>query len=452
MIDGSSGMPIALLGLGLGAWLLLTLYLAPRLHSLGGLLYILLSARYITTFFHDYTTKAVFAGQSINSFLTLGLTALCLLITWRDLLRYKVFLPVFAMILALLMSGFWNMELTGTVNALIRQLLFLSLMILVAKAVDAEANDGSTSRAMLAAFVVPILYQLMSIVLRLGKASESDGSVSFMGGYVHEGVFSTLLLTALVIAALAAGLSWRRRSIYVAVIFAALVFANYRTAVLSGVPILLAHFIFGSATVARARLGNYVRSGAFLLALIIGFTVAGLFSQRMADLGTLLTSGGGLIRPPMELTPDDRSLLSGRILIWNDYFFTTLRSDISHLVFGFGPDSWQRAFALYAHNVYISYIYELGFVGALIFAYMQLHFIVLAVLARPDKRWHLLGAHISYGLLCLGTMPTFTIEGVILYAVICGYTVYYYLYQRVPAKRVMSGSRLAPLRHGFAQP
>jgi hypothetical protein len=442
MIDMSPGMPVALLLVGLGAWLLLTWYMAKWLRGWGGALYFILSARYLTTFFHDYTTNAVFAGQSINSFLTLGLTALALFYVRNDLLRYKVFLPAYAMILALLMSGFWNFEIMGTVNALIRQLLFLALMILVAKAVDAEPNDGSVSKAMLAAFAVPVFYQLMSIALGLGKAAESDGSVSFMGGYVHEGVFSTLLLTGLVVAALAGGLSWRRRSIYMAILFAGLFYANYRTAVISAVPILIAHFVFGSGTASRAGLSNYVRAGAFLLTVIIGFLFVGLLSQRMADLGTLLTSGGGLIRPPVELGADDRSLLSGRILIWNDYLFTTLRSDLSHLIFGFGPDSWEKVFDLYAHNVYISYVYELGFVGVAIFGYMLLHFLVLAAMARSDKRWHLLGSHAAYGLLCLGTMPTFTIEGVMLYAVICGYTVYYYLAERVPAKRIMSGARV----------
>jgi hypothetical protein len=439
MVEVSSGMPIALLGLGLILWLLLTWHLAPRLRTWGGVLYLVLSARYLTTFFHDYTTKSVFAGQSINSFLTLGLTALCLFLAGRDLIRFKVFIPAFAMLAALLMSGFWNFEIVGTINALIRQLLFLSVMVLIVKALDEEPNDGSSSQIILAAFIIPIFYQLLSVVFRQSKAFETDGSVSFIGGYVHEGVFSTLLLTALVVCALAAGVSWRKRSIYMSVIVVGLFFANYRTAVIAAAPIVLAHLIFGSATVTRANLAGYVRAGAFLVTCGIGSVLVGLLSERMADVGTLLTSGSGLIRPPVELTYEDRSLLSGRILIWNDYLFATLRSDISHLVFGFGPDAWEKVFALYAHNVYISYVYEIGFVGTLIFLYMLLHFLVLAATARSDKRWQLLGAHAAYGLLCLGTMPTFSIEGVILYAVICGYTVYYYLSDRLPVKRIMSG-------------
>jgi hypothetical protein len=325
----------------------------------------------------------------------------------------------------------------GTINALIRQFLFLGMMIMVVTAIDGEPNDGSVSRAMLLAFVVPAAYQVMSIAFRLAKASESDGSVSYIGGYVHEGVFSVLLLTAMVIAAMAAGLTWRRRTFLLAIIFTALIFANYRTAVLASLPILGMHLIFGSASTVRADMASYVRAGALLVAFVIGIFLTTLLSQRMADLIVVLSSPGGLIKPPAEFGADDRSLLSGRIMIWSDYIFTTVRSDMSHLIFGFGPDGWQKSFSLYAHNVYVSYIYEIGLFGTAVYVYMSLHFFWLAITARRDKRWQLIGMHASYALLCLGTMPTFTIEGVLLYAVICGYTVYYYLVDRMPRRFVM---------------
>ena len=378
--------------------------------------------------------------------MTLGVAVVCMFYSRHDLIRYRAILPVYGMIAALLVSGLLNMEFAGTINALIRQGLFLGLMILVATAIDAEPNDGSVSRIMLAAFVVPLCYQLMSVVFRLGKASESDGSVSYMGGYVHESVFSIMLLTALVVIALSGGLTWKRRTVYMALIFTALFFANYRTSVIAAAPILLMHIIFGSANNARAGLANYVRAGAFLFAIIFGAFMTVLLSQRMADLGTLLTSGGGLIKPPSAFGTEDRSLLSGRILIWSDYLYTTLRSDVSNLVFGFGPDSWQQVFSIYAHNVYISYVYEIGFVGTALYLYMLAHFLWLALAARPDKRWHLVGIHLCYGILCLGTMPTFSIEGVLFYAVICGYTLYYYLAERVKSKHVMPGNSLMPTR------
>ncbi|GLQ09162.1 hypothetical protein GCM10007913_10940 [Devosia yakushimensis] len=446
MLDDSPGMPLPFLLAGTGIWIALVWYLLPRLRGPAGLLFMVLSARYIVTFYHEYTTTRIFAGQSLNSFVTLGIAAICLFYTRHDLIRYRAILPVYAMIAALLVSGLLNMEATGTINALIRQGLFLGLMILVATAIDAEPNDGSVSRIMLAAFVVPICYQLMSVIFRLGKASENDGSVSYMGGYVHESVFSIMLLTALVIIALSGGLTWKRRTVYMALIFTALFFANYRTSVIAAAPILLMHIIFGSANNARAGLANYVRAGAFLFAIIFGAFMTILLSQRMADLGTLLTSGGGLIKPPSAFGTEDRSLLSGRILIWSDYIYTTLRSDVSNLVFGFGPDSWQQVFSIYAHNVYISYVYEIGFVGTALYLYMLAHFLWLAFAARPDKRWHLVGIHLCYGILCLGTMPTFSIEGVLFYAVICGYTLYYYLAERVKSKHVMPGNSLMPTR------
>lgn len=447
-MEGSPGLPLGLLLLGAGLWVALASLVLPRLRGLALFLFLALSARYLVTFFHDYTTRSLVGGQSLNSFVTLGITAAALFITRKDLLRYRAFLPVFAMIAALLLSGIWNMEIVGTVNALIRQLLFLSMMVLVATAIDSEPNDGSVSKAMLAAFIIPLAYQLISIVLRLSKASEGDGSVSYIGGYVHEGVFSVLLLTAMVIISLSAGLSWRRRSVYLALIFTALVFANYRTSVLAGLPILGMHLVFGSATQVRADMANYVRSGAFLIAVCLGMFLVALLSQRMADLGTVFSAGGGLIKPPSEFAADDRGLLSGRILIWSDYIYTTLRSDMSHLVFGFGPDSWQKSFSLYAHNVFVSYVYEIGIFGVIVYIYMLLHFLWLALTARKDKRWQLLGAHMAYGLLCMGTMPTFTIEGVLLYAVICGYTVYYNLSQRVKTKFIMPANLRRPMRRG----
>ncbi|MEO8683571.1 MAG: O-antigen ligase family protein, partial [Devosia sp.] len=411
----SKGLPLPILFVGAAIWLVIAYLVAPKLRGLALFLFFALSARYLVTFFHDFTTRSVVAGQSVNSFVTLFLTVLGLYLCRRDLMRYRAFLPVYAFIGALLVSGIWNVEVAGSVNAIIRQLLFLGTMIGVTTAIDSEPNDGSVSRAMLAAFVVPLLYQLVSIVLRFGKASESDGSVSYIGGYVHEGVFSIMLLTAMVIAALAAGMSWRKRSLYLALLFTALIFANYRTAVLAAIPIMAMHLVFGSATQVRVDLAKYVRGAALLISLCLGLFLVALLSQRMADLGTVLSSGGGLIKPPSDFAYGDRSLLSGRVLIWSDYIYTTLRSDVSHLVFGFGPDSWQQTFSLYAHNVFVSYVYELGFFGVIIFIYMLLHFLLLALNARRDKRWTLIGAHLSYGLLCLGTMPTFTIEGVILY-------------------------------------
>lgn len=443
-MDGSPGLPLPLLLIGVALWMGLACIVVPKLRGLPLVLFLALSARYLVTFFHDYTTRSIFAGQSLNSFLTLFLTAVFVFISRRDLLRYRVFLPVFAFIFALLVSGIWNAEVTGTVNALIRQFLFLGVMVTVVTAIDGEPNDGSVSRAMLLAFVVPVAYQVMSILLRLGKASESDGSISYIGGYVHEGVFSVLLLTAMAIVALAAGLNWRRRTFLLAAIFTALIFANYRTAVIASLPILAMHLVFGSASSVRAGMANYVRAGAILATVVIGLFLTTLLSQRMADLGVILSSPGGLIKPPTEFGAEDRGLLSGRILIWSDYIFTTVRSDMSHLFFGFGPDAWQRSFSLYAHNVYVSYIYEIGFFGTAVYLYTLLHFFWLALRARRDKRWQLIGAHASYGLLCLGTMPTFTIEGVLLYAVICGYTAYYYLVERVPRRFVMPANSAGP--------
>lgn len=421
---------------GVVFWLLLAARIAPRLHGVALFLFLALSIRYLANFFHAYTTKSLVAGQSFNSLITLTIAVLAIYICRRDLLRFRAALPIYAFMGTLLISGLWNLEVSGMINALIRQLLFLGVIVALMTALDAEPNDGSVSKALLAIFAVPLLYQFVSVVFRYAKASEADGSTSYIGGYIHEGVFSTMLLTAMVIAAVG-GITWKRRTLILIVLFAALVLANYRTSVVAALPLLFMHFVVGSSHQFKSNMAALVRGTALIVTAIAAAWIITLLSERLGDIAVVLTAGSDLFKPPAEFSSDERSLMSGRVLIWSNYVFATIHSDISNLLFGFGPDSWQNSFSLYAHNVYISYIYELGFLGFGVFLYVVLHFFILALRARADKRWILVGAHLSYVILCSGTMPTFTIEGILFYGVLCGYTAYYFLLPRTAQRYIV---------------
>ena len=445
IIDLAPSAPMPILLLGLLVWAIIAFRVVPKLEGAALFLFFALSARYLVTFFHFHTTKPMIGAQSFSSIVTLGIALAGLVLFRKQMFRFPQFLPVHLFIAALIWSGLWNADPQGTINAVIRQVVFLSVAVGLVAAIDREPNDGSVSNRLLAVYVAPILLQLIALLFDMGKTAETDGSVSYIGGYVHEGVFSILLLTGMVMVALAAGMSWRRRTVLLAVFYTALIFANYRTTIVSAVPILAAHVIFGSAAQFRTGMVGYVRTFAVVLTACIGFFVASLMSKRMADIGIVLTDVTGLIKPPADFDSADRGLLSGRIMIWNDYIFATVRSDISHLFFGFGPDSWQKQFSVYAHNVYISYIYELGLVGLAAFLWMVSSFLWMAMHARNDQRWTLVACHLAYLTLCLGTMPTFTIEGILLYATICGHTVYYRLANRNKFGFVMpqSATRLA---------
>ena len=91
-------------------------------------------------------------------------------------------------------------------------------------------------------------------------------------------------------------------------------------------------------------------------------------------------------------------------------------------LFGFGPESYQEAFPLYAHNTLVNHLYEYGMVGVAGVLYLWLSMLVAALRVRHPARGILVGAHVSFLVLNMATMPMWMVEGNILYGVICGYT------------------------------
>lgn len=431
-----SSLPLPLLILGVLGWLGLAIRFVPRLRGPLLFLFLAFSIRYLANFFHLYTTKPVVAGQSINSFLTLGIAAIALYVCRRDLVRYRLTLPVYAFVGTLIISGVWNGEFEGLINALIRQFLFVGIILAIIAALREQGDEHSeVSKPLLAVFAIPLLYQLMSVVFRYAKAAEADGSTSYIGGYIHEGVFSTVLLAAFLVVTLS-NIAWKRRTFLIIVLFTALVLANYRTSVVAAVPLALAHFALAGSGKLNLGMLAIVRGVALVTIAIVGALLFALLSERLGDIGVVLSAGSELFKPPTEFSNEERGLMSGRVMIWSDYIFTTIHSDIANVVFGFGPDAWQQSFSLYAHNVYISYIYEIGILGSVCFVLVVASFATLALKAEQSKKWILFGGHVSYVILCLGTMPTFTIEGILFYGILCGYTSHYYLVARAAATKL----------------
>lgn len=430
-------LPMEYLVPGILLWIVLAAVVLPKLRGVAVFLFLALSARFLVNFFHFQTVQPMLGEQSINSLVTLAIAVGGVFACRRNLLRYKVFVPVYILIATLVISGLWNGSGIGSVNAVIRQFIFLSILIGFLTALDFEPNDGSFSSRILAIFIVPLFYQAVTIVLDMGKAVESDGSISYIGGYVHESVFSTMVLSGMVVAALAAGLSWRYRTLYLAILYASLVFANYRTAVLAGAPIIFTHVVFGSATHFRADLAGLIRTIASLVATLTVIVLGSVLAERMSDLGVILSNSNDLILPPSQYSLDDRLLLNGRLFIWSEYVHSILTADISNIFFGFGPDAWIGRFSTYAHNVYVSHFYEIGLLGLAALILVQGSFLGLAFRVRRDKRAAIISCHVAYIVLGLGTMPTYSIEGVLLYGIICGYTVYYYVAARSPAHFVI---------------
>ena len=102
------------------------------------------------------------------------------------------------------------------------------------------------------------------------------------------------------------------------------------------------------------------------LAVVTVFVFVGvgtLARERFADLGTTLDKGASLIKPAEHFTTEDKRLFSGRIYLWSQYIEAFLDGDIVNILVGFGPDAWVGRFTTYAHNTFISYLYEFGLFG-----------------------------------------------------------------------------------------
>lgn len=147
-----------------------------------------------------------------------------------------------------------------------------------------------------------------------------------------------------------------------------------------------------------------------------------LFAERFNDV-TVMTSGDvNFFKRPSEYTVDEGRLLSGRPYIWSSYIFAWLDGDLTEYVIGFGPESWNDIFPLYAHNTLVNYLYEYAPSASSFCFGFGVRCWFAAARAPPAGRRVLVGAHLSYIVLNMATMPMWMVEGNILYGLICGYT------------------------------
>jgi hypothetical protein len=435
----ATSLPLAVGIAGLVIWVIIARRELRGASAAFSFLYIALSARLLVNFFHQFTTRSVFAGQSITSLLTVAIIVIGALMFWKSTFRYRQYAWVFAFSAVLLFSGIYNGEAAGTINALLRETLFLVICGLVIRL--QTVGGGIDIGRLLSIFTVPLFYQVASLGLRVTTNTEADGSISYIGGYVHEGVFSVAMLAGLCLAVLAPNITWRRQTTYVVIFLVSIFFANYRTAIVAALPIVFAHFALGSGRGIRSDSMTALRSLVSISAIVLGAILVIALSQRLADFGTVIGGIGDLIKPPEAFDSAQRDLLSGRVVLWNTYIFATLDGDLAHMLVGYGPDAWENTFALYAHNVFVSYIYEVGFLGLAFYCALVLSFMWVALRITDRRRWLVAACHLGFIVLSTGTMTTIVIEGVIQYAIICGFTVAFY-----HRSRSAIGERSEPVR------
>lgn len=380
--------------------------------------------RYVLAAFPEQTAKSIVAGFSLNALSSIAVAGIAVLLVGRDLHRLRHLAPIYAIMAVSILTGVLHGEAKGLINDMVKWLYFIGLSLLVFRAVVLFGVDP-VMRAVLCAFVTPLLLQAASVVLGVGKFSDGDGSTSYIGGYIHESPFSQIVLTFFFVASLA---RWRSPATIVVLSLiglASLMLANYRTSIIAALPLagLLAaaavlHVFGPRRRAAAAVVGGFA---ALALAPLAGSLLHARVADRFADIGRVIIGFGDLIRPPYLFTLEQREVFTGRVYHWADYINTYLNaSTVEHLI-GFGPGAWEGSFKFYAHNTFVSYLFEFGAIGlALLVFFLAYNLAVALGGSDPQRALRLAAVQAGLILLNLATMPLWAIEGLICYALVFG--------------------------------
>jgi hypothetical protein len=341
-------------------------------------------------------------------------------------------IPVYLFMLVIVASGYANGLPAGAINNILKFALFATTAIAV---YEALGREGERFWGLLVVgFGVPILFQLASIGLGLPKASETDGSASYIGGFQHEAVFSVILMTACTVALFGGANRFVRGAMF-AIGVIGIWLANYRTTVLALLP-LIAYLVWrlamGSGKAKRLMLGCSI----LVIGIAAAVALAGDFHfDRFADVNDLFQHPDRIIRLPDEFREADRRFLSGRAYIWSQYVYGYVSGSPTQHVIGHGGDSWPLYFVIYAHNTLVSNLFEYGLVGVAATLLLWLVMLGCALTARGATRGKLIAAHGAFLILNQATMPMWQVEGLLLYALICGYSFHAGTRPRRPALR-----------------
>lgn len=383
-----------------------------------------LSFRYLMSAHHDFTFGASPIGMSYNAIGSSLVFVIGLLIIRTRHLLLTTLLPFYAVIAVVVLSAFANRSLGSSVDVVVKFGYLIVITIAVYESIS-ERGEERTMSLLLWAMITPVFLQFLSVVFGISKGVEGLGAgVSYVGGYNHEAGFSTVLATGFVIACFATGLSLWLRGGALLTLLAGLYLANYRTAIVAFAPMALMQF---NADV-LARFSPRVR--IIIGLVLLGITAAGaigaawVMRDKFADLNVVLSDPGNLIKPQDQFTPDEKRLLSARPWIWAGYIDAYVNGSPKNWVLGFGPNAWVGKFPVYAHNTLVGTLYEYGLVGVIAMIVLWSWMFICALRVKYGPKGKLLAAHASFLLLNMATMPHWTIEGNLLYGIICGYTFY----------------------------
>jgi hypothetical protein len=183
---------------------------------------------------------------------------------------------------------------------------------------------------------------------------------------------------------------------------------------------------YAGAVVARQRPFAVTVAVALALPAMLVAIASSDFAERFADIAKIQLDM--LALRPNFVTDAERDLLSARLYIWSQYLTAFRDANLAQQLVGFGPESWRGVFRLYAHNTFVSYLYEFGYLGLGAFLLFWISNIVFGLRIREaEPRLLVFAAYAGFTILNLATMPVWQIEGLIFFAILNGTAMHYAL-------------------------
>ncbi|WP_415231753.1 O-antigen ligase family protein [Psychromonas sp.] len=278
------------------------------------------------------------------------------------------------------------------------------------------------------AYLYPVILVIFSIVLGVSKATEIDGSISYVGGYYHEALISVLILGAMSIFILLVTEQGEKfKKLYLLTFFwFLLVMINYRTT-------LLASLFIGVFVLFAIYKNTQIISNKIIMVLLVImvtlvttiFAPSDLF-ERFQEIPDAISQYSHFLTLPEYYSEADQDFFSGRIYIWSTYISGALDGTDIQLFFGQGMNAWKERFSVYAHNTFVSFFYELGILGLGIFSLLIVNgYRRILKIKKSDIALSLCGVYTAFVVLNFGTMPLWQVEGIILFSLIIAITEYY---------------------------
>lgn len=376
--------------------------------------------RFFLSAFHEFTYIPIIAGLSINAISSILAVFFGLLVLPTRVFLLRKYIPFYCFISIVLISGVFNSEFKGLVNVTVKWAYFLVLTSAIILGMKQIGVNEALKRIALA-FSMPVMLLFLSILLGEAKATENDGSTSYVGGYNHEAAFSMIIVGFILSISFIKSNQIKFHSLLFWTSVVMLFLVNYRTAIIAVLPVIIIFILTAIDKKIESKMRIPVLFISTVFISVVGIFFSSSFSERFADISVFLTSWDSLIKAPAYFTEFEKDIFSARVYLWSQYLTEVFNADTFHRLIGFGPESWSGIFDNYAHNIYVSYMYEYGFLGLIFFLISNAYLFILSFSIRDDElKYKLSFSLFGFLLMNLATMPIWSIEGLIMYALIIG--------------------------------